>query len=67
MADYLINFVNFLDPNGPSVPEWPKYSPSEPNLLTFVDGVFNHTQITADTHRQEAIDYLIHLSFAHPL
>lgn len=34
-ADYLANFVKTGDPNGASVPEWPKFDPSEFELMNF--------------------------------
>ncbi|KAF7346722.1 Carboxylic ester hydrolase [Mycena sanguinolenta] len=64
--DALLNFVNTLDPNGPSNGSagvlWPKWNTSSSggssSLLTFNDDGIN---ITADTFRTEGIDFLNNL------
>ena len=66
MADYLINFVNHLDPNGNTVPSWPKYTTSSPNLLTFLDGLIPIT-ITHDDYRVDAMNLITELSLQFPL
>ncbi|KAI0655443.1 carotenoid ester lipase precursor [Cubamyces menziesii] len=66
MADYLINFVNHLDPNGNTVPSWPKYTTSSPNLLTFLDGLIPIT-ITDDDYRVDAMNLITELSLQFPL
>ena len=66
MADYLINFINNLDPNGSGLLSWPKYTTSSPKLLTFVDGLIP-LEITEDTFRQEGMNFLTQLSLAAPL
>ncbi|KAL4263269.1 Carboxylic ester hydrolase [Pleurotus pulmonarius] len=67
LGDYLINFVNNLDPNGPGrgIP-WPKYTTSSPNFVTFNDNLFPVT-ITQDTFRKDAIDFLTEVTLANPL
>lgn len=67
MADYLVNFINYLNPNGPTVPNWPQYTVSNPQLMTFVDGIFDTLDITLDNFRVDAINYLIQLSFLYPI
>lgn len=67
MEDYLIYFVNSLNPNGPTVPEWPQYSASNPQLMTFVDGILTTLEITQDNYREDAISYLTELSFLYPI
>ena len=54
MADYLINFVNNLNPNGKTGISWPQYSVSSPKLLTFLDGLTPLT-ITNDDYRVAAM------------
>lgn len=66
MTDYLINFVNHLDPNGPNTVNWPKYTPSSPQLLTLVDGSTPFT-ITTDTYREEPMAFVSNLSLKYPL
>lgn len=66
MVDYLINFVNHLDPNGKTLPSWPQYSASAPQLLTFEDGILPLT-ITQDTFRADAIKFVTELSQEFPL
>ena len=45
MTDNLINFVSDLDPTGPGILHWPQYSTSNPQLLTFQDGLTPQTII----------------------
>ena len=66
MTDYLVRFVANLDPNGNTGINWPKYTPSSPNLLTFLDGP-TPLGITRDTFRQEAIAYLTNVTLANPI
>lgn len=66
MADYLINFVNNLDPNGKTGISWPKYTTSSPKLLTFLDGLIP-LSITNDDYRVEAMQLLTKLSLQFPL
>ncbi len=63
LRDYLIHFVNKLDPNGKdadgkALVSWPKYSNWAPRLVTFLDGPLPVT-ITNDDYRKDAINYLI--------
>ncbi|CDO72193.1 hypothetical protein BN946_scf184970.g45 [Trametes cinnabarina] len=67
LADYLINFANNLDPNGNTVPSWPKYSASSPKLLTFTDDVVHPVTLTNDDYRVDAIDYITQLSLQFPI
>ncbi|KAG0696098.1 Alpha/Beta hydrolase protein [Suillus ampliporus] len=57
MASYLVRFVTNLDPNGGGDLEWPQWTSSSPNLLTFLDGLIPQ-EITQDTYRAEAIAYI---------
>ena len=66
LTDYLIYFINHLDPNGPTVHSWPQYYTSTRSLLTLWDG-FVPVTITEDTFRQDAINVLINISLTNPL
>lgn len=66
LTDYIIHFVNNLDPNGASVPEWPQYTTSSPQLLTLLDGLIPSI-ITQDTYRAEPIAFLQQLALVNPL
>jgi len=66
MEDYLIHFVNNLDPNGNTDINWPKYTTQSPRLLTFLDGLIPLT-ITGDTFRKEAIDFMIKVTLSNPI
>ncbi|KAI0671152.1 carotenoid ester lipase precursor [Trametes maxima] len=66
MTNYLINFVNNLDPNGKSLLSWPKYSKASPKLLTFQDGLIP-LAVTNDNFRVDAMNFITQLSLAHPL
>ena len=66
MADYLIYFVNHLDPNGKTGIAWPKYTTSERQQLTFQDGLVP-LAITKDDYRVDAMKHIIKLSIENPL
>lgn len=66
MTDYLVNFVNHLDPNGGNLTTWPQYTVSEPTLLTFLDGP-TPRQLEKDDFRQDAIKYFNSLLLKYPL
>lgn len=66
MADFLIHFVNYLDPNGASGNAWPKYTTSSPQLMTFVDGI-TPRKITSDTYREDAMAFVQDLALDNPI
>ena len=66
MTDYLVNFVNHLDPNGATVINWPQYSLKSRELLTFQDGKIPLT-ITTDDYRVEGFNVLIDLALRFPM
>ena len=66
MTDFLVRFVNTLDPNGGPQIEWPAYTPQSPQLLAFVEGE-TPLQVIPDTFRKEAMDFVTELSLAEPL
>ncbi|KAH9970755.1 carotenoid ester lipase precursor [Lactifluus volemus] len=63
LMDYLIHFATNSDPNGGSSPRWPRYTPSSPQLMTFLPTP-GTTKITQDTFRVHAINYLTKLSLS---
>ena len=65
LTDYLIHFATNLNPNGDHLPNWPEYTPTSPQMLTFYAGV--PTNITQDTYRAEAISYLEEISRSNPV
>ncbi|KAA1472208.1 alpha/beta-hydrolase [Dentipellis sp. KUC8613] len=66
MTGYFIRFVAHGDPNGGTDLHWPDYTAASPQLLTLWDGpvAFNVTQ---DTYRASAFQYLDYLSSKYPL
>ena len=66
MTDYLINFVNNLDPNGATGIAWPQYSVASPKLMTFLDGL-TPLKITTDDYRVAAIEEMTTLSLKYPI
>jgi acetylcholinesterase len=66
MTTYFVQFVNNLDPNGNGLTNWPKYTTSAPNLLTFYDGLIPRG-VERDDYRKDAISYLTNVALAHPL
>lgn len=55
LADALIRFVNYLDPNGGSGDEWPRYLTDAPMNLVVGAG---YTALEDDDYRKEAISVL---------
>ena len=66
LCDYLINFVNRLDPNGQTGIPWPQYTTGAPKLLTFLDGV-TPLAITDDDYRVDGMKLLTKLSLEFPI
>ncbi|OCH90086.1 carotenoid ester lipase precursor [Obba rivulosa] len=66
LTDYVINFVNHLDPNNKTGIHWPQYTIEEPQLLTLWDGP-EPRNITNDTYRAEGISLLAHLGQEYPV
>ena len=67
MQDFLIHFINDLDPNSNStLLNWPQYSTSAPSLMTFLDGDIPLT-ISQDTYRADPIALIEQLSLEFPL
>ncbi|GJE92626.1 carotenoid ester lipase precursor [Phanerochaete sordida] len=66
MTEYLINFASTLNPNGPGLLNWPAYTISGKQLLTFLDGAVP-LAITQDNFRTNGTDLLTQLLQANPL
>ena len=68
MTDYLVNFVNNLDPNGATVINWPQYSLNSRELLTFQGGLIGpRLNITTDDYRVDGLNVLIDLALRFPI
>nr|VWO95946.1 Carboxylic ester hydrolase (EC [Ganoderma boninense] len=67
MTDYLVNFVNNLDPNGAKRLYWPQYTLDSRKLLTFWDGIIRPLSITTDDYRVEGFNILTNLSLQFPM
>ena len=39
MAAYWVNFAGSGNPNGPGLPDWPRFDPQQPTTLHFNDGI----------------------------
>lgn len=66
LGDYLIRFVSTLNPNGDGAFEWPQYTVASPALLTLNNGSVP-LNITMDTYRAAAMQYLTNISLADPM
>ncbi|KAI0699605.1 carotenoid ester lipase precursor [Cerioporus squamosus] len=66
MTDFLVRFVNTLDPNGGPQIDWPAYTRQLPQLLAFVEGK-TPLEVIPDTFRKEAMEFVTKLSQAEPL
>ena len=63
LTDALVNFATNLDPNGPTLIDWPAYTVDSPALLTIQDGDVT-PQITNDDFRADAMHVLTRVSLA---
>jgi carboxylesterase type B len=61
----LINFVNYLDPNGGSGNQWPKWTLKNPK--NFVFGPGGATSVQDDVYREAAISAVNIVMLAHPI
>ena len=66
LTDYLIHFVNDLNPNGNGSVYWPQYTPSNPTLMTFLDGAVP-SELEKEDFREKPISYLTKLLLKYPL
>ncbi|KAI0091742.1 carotenoid ester lipase precursor [Irpex rosettiformis] len=66
LTDYLVHFVNHLNPNGNGSVHWPRYTTSHPVLTTFLDGAVPST-LEKDDFREEPIRYMNKLLLKYPL
>ncbi|KAJ8490001.1 hypothetical protein ONZ51_g2565 [Trametes cubensis] len=66
MTDFLVRFVQTLDPNGGTEIHWPAYNPKSPQLIAFVEGDTPLTVIP-DNFRKEANEFLVQLGLEQPL
>ncbi|KZV65482.1 alpha/beta-hydrolase [Peniophora sp. CONT] len=64
LMDALINFATNLNPNGPTLIDWPSYTAENPALFTFIDGNATTQVITEDTYRLEVMQVLQQVTLA---
>lgn len=64
--DYIINFANNLDPNGPTQMAWPQYNTSTLTMMTFQDG-FIPKVLSQDNYRHSAMAFSIQMGQKYPL
>jgi acetylcholinesterase len=66
LTDFLIRFATNLDPNDNGVlsPQWPRYNPSSPQLMTLLGSQCcnDNRTITQDTYRAQGIEFITNLS-----
>ena len=70
LGDYLIHFVNHLDPNGKAGNTsvvWPQYSTHSPRLLTFQDDSREPVSFTDDTFRAVEVRLVRDLALKYPI
>ncbi|KAF8833265.1 hypothetical protein BDN67DRAFT_1017758 [Paxillus ammoniavirescens] len=66
MGSYLVHFINNLDPNSGMDLHWPQYTTVKPHMLEFLKGPILQA-LTEDTHRVEAMEFLMKVMLAYPL
>ncbi|KIY67671.1 carotenoid ester lipase precursor [Cylindrobasidium torrendii FP15055 ss-10] len=65
LADYLVNFMYDLDPNGGNSTVWPKWTPEERSILSLDDGE-TPVSVQQDTFRQDAIQKVWEVFLEYP-
>lgn len=66
LQDYIINFGYNLDPNGPTVPKWARYTTAVPTMLTLLDGT-PAIGVINDTYRAAAIEGVTAIGLKYPI
>ena len=66
LRDAVINFANNLDPNGPTLINWPKYTNDAPALFTMINTTVPSVTLEGDTYRAEAMAVATNITLAHP-
>jgi carboxylesterase type B len=67
LTDFLIQFATHLNPNGVLSPQWPRYTPSSPQVMTLLDSQVTNRTITLDTYRVEGMELITNLRLSLPL
>jgi acetylcholinesterase len=69
LKDYVIRFVNNLDPNGEKglgIP-WPQWNPQKPKAIIFQDDIFFPIVLGDDNYRTDPLNLVANLSLLYPI
>ena len=69
LKDYVIRFVNNLDPNGKNgvgVP-WPQWDLRKPKAIIFQDDIYFPIVVGDDNYRTDPINLIANLSLLYPI
>ena len=69
LKDYVVRFVNNLDPNGKNglgVP-WPQWNPQKPKAIIFQDNIYFPIVIGDDNYRTDAMNLVANMSLLYPI
>ncbi|KAH8982171.1 carotenoid ester lipase precursor [Lactarius hatsudake] len=69
LRDYVIRFINNLDPNGKKglgVP-WPQWNPKKPKVIIFQDGALFPIVIGDDNYRTDPLNLVANMSLLYPV
>ena len=69
LRDYVIRFVNHLDPNGkagPGIP-WPQWDPRYPKAIVLQESMLFPIVIADDNYRTDPLDLVANLSLIYPI
>lgn len=69
LRDYVIRFVNNLDPNGEprlGIP-WPQWDPRHPKAIILQDSKFFPIVLGDDNYRTDQLDFIANLSLIYPI
>lgn len=69
LRDYVIRFVNHLDPNGGHGVgvAWPQWDPLRPRVIVLQDPATFPIVVDRDDYRKDALSFVANLSLIHPI
>ena len=69
LKDYVVRFVNNLDPNGMrglGIP-WPQWNPQKPKAIVFQDDIFFPMVLGDDNYRTDPLNFVANMSLLYPI
>ena len=69
LRDYVVRFVNNLDPNGKNglgIP-WPQWNAKKPKAIVFQDDIFFPVVLGDDNYRTDPLSLVANMSLLYPI